>query len=107
MVSASDFNSTVVLKGHYTIIATPNGEVYINTTGNSGLAKGGSGDVLSGLIGSLLAQGYSTKESAILGVYLHGKAADNLKIKISEAGMLPSDIPEEIGVLLKNYEVNS
>lgn len=107
LVSASDFNSTVVLKGHYTIIATPNGEVYINTTGNSGLAKGGSGDVLSGLIGSLLAQGYSTKESAILGVYLHGKAADNLKIKISEAGMLPSDIPEEIGVLLKNYEVNS
>lgn len=103
-VAAADFNSTVILKGNNTIIATPDGRVFINNTGNSGLAKGGSGDVLSGMIGSFLAQGYSACESAVLGVYLHGKAADYLKEKTSEYGILPSDIPEAVGVLMKRYE---
>ncbi len=105
LTASLDFKSTVVLKGHYTVIATADGKVFINTTGNSGLAKGGSGDVLSGMIGSFLAQGYSAAESAILGAYLHGKAADYLKLNNSEFGMLPSDIPEAVGVLLKDYEV--
>lgn len=103
-VAAHEFNSVVVLKGKNSIIATPQGDVFINTTGNSGLSKGGSGDVLSGVIGSFLAQGYSTTESSLIGVYLHGKAADTLKESTSEYGMLPSDLPETIGKLLKKYE---
>lgn len=66
---------TIVLKGHHTLIAS-NGVAYLNETGNAGLAKGGSGDVLSGMITSLLAQGYNTFDAAKAGVYLHGSAAD-------------------------------
>jgi len=106
LTAAADFDSTVVLKGHYTVIATSKGDVFINTTGNSGLAKGGSGDVLAGMIGSFLAQGYSPKDSSALGVYLHGKASEFLKTKTSEFGMIPSDIPEAVGILLKNYEIS-
>ena len=102
--AAKEFNSTVVLKGEYTIIASTDGDVFINPTGNSGLAKGGSGDVLAGIIGSFLAQGYSTVESSVIGVYLHGKAADELKEDFSEYGILPSDLPIEVAKLLKNYE---
>ncbi|MDF2686050.1 MAG: carbohydrate kinase, partial [Clostridia bacterium] len=93
----------LILKGKHTLIATPGGNVYINTTGNTGLAKGGSGDVLAGIISGLLAQGYSTEESAISGVYLHGKAADILKEEISEYGMLPSDLPLTVAIILKKY----
>lgn len=103
-VAASEFKSVVILKGNNTLIATPQGNIFINTTGNSGLAKGGSGDVLAGIIGSFLAQGYEPEESALIGVYLHGKAADILKETTSEYGMLPSDLPETVGKLLKKYE---
>ena len=96
------YATVVVLKGRHTVTALPDGSVYINTTGNSGLSKGGSGDVLAGLIGGLTAQGYSAAEAAILGVYLHGKAADNLINKgMSHACILPTDLPVEIGNLLK------
>jgi NAD(P)H-hydrate epimerase len=84
---------TVLLKGAATIIASPDGTSYINTTGNSGLAKGGSGDVLSGMIGALLAQGIPTVESAALGAHVHGAAADLLRGELGETGMLPRDIP--------------
>lgn len=98
---AKKYEVIVVLKGRHTIIATPEGTAYINTSGNSGLSKGGSGDILSGLIGGLLAQGYSSTQAAILGVYLHGKAADNLIHKgISQACLLPTDLPFEIGNML-------
>lgn len=84
----------VVLKGAHTCISTPEGEAYFNNTGNAGLAKGGSGDILTGLIGGLLAQNYSPKEAALIGVYLHGLAADITKEKSSETAMLPSDVIE-------------
>ncbi len=90
---ALELNSVVVLKGAHTIIAVPDNSVYINLVSNSGLAKGGSGDVLAGVIGSLLAQGYSTKDAAVLGVYLHSKAADYCAAKSGEETMLPSELP--------------
>ena len=86
-------NITVLLKSASTVIACPDGTRYINTTGNSGLAKGGSGDVLSGMIGALLAQGIPTSVSAALGAHVHGAAADMLATEYGEAGMLPRDIP--------------
>ncbi len=84
---------TVLLKGAATITASPDGMRYINTTGNSGLAKAGSGDVLSGMIGALLAQGVPPVISAALGAHVHGAAADLLKGEYGESGMLPRDIP--------------
>ena len=69
-------NVIVILKSDKTIIATPDGETYRNTVGNSGLAKAGSGDLLAGIVAGLLAMGYSSKEAAISGVYLHSLAAD-------------------------------
>lgn len=86
----------VVLKGANTSIALPNGDVYFNATGNSGMATAGSGDVLTGIITSLLAQGYSPKESAILGVYLHGLAGDVAKENLTEYAMIASDIIDAI-----------
>lgn len=69
-------NIVVVLKGAHTSIALPNGTVYFNSTGNAGMAKGGSGDVLTGIITSLLAQGYLPEDAAVIGVYIHGLAGD-------------------------------
>jgi hydroxyethylthiazole kinase-like uncharacterized protein yjeF len=69
-------NSVIVLKGAYTAIACPSGSVFFNSTGNPGMATAGSGDVLTGILTGLLAQGYSSEEAAILGVYLHGLAGD-------------------------------
>ena len=83
----------VLLKGASTIVCAKDGMSYINTTGNSGLAKGGSGDVLAGMIGALLAKGIDTGMAAALGAYIHGAAADLLAEELSEVGMLPRDIP--------------
>lgn len=69
-------NSVIVLKGAYTAIAIPSGNVFFNSTGNPGMATAGSGDVLTGILTGLLAQGYSAEEAAILGVYVHGLAGD-------------------------------
>ena len=93
---AMEYGCTVVLKGANTIVAHKNGEVSFNLTGNSGMATGGSGDVLSGVIVSLLAQGYSPEFSAESGVYLHGAAADKAVKKRSKHALLPSDIIEEL-----------
>ena len=94
---AKEHGLTVVLKGHHTLIALPDGRIYINTSGNPALSKAGSGDVLAGLIGGLLAQQYSPAEAAMLGVYLHGKAADVLSDRHSRGAILPSDLPAQIG----------
>lgn len=95
-----EYGCTVVLKGHNTVIASPNNKTVVNTTGNSALAKGGSGDVLAGVIGSLLAQGYDTHTAAVIGVYAHGKAGDILSADYGCSGVLPSDLPKVIGKLL-------
>jgi len=82
----------VVLKGANTSISLPDGTVYFNSTGNAGMATGGSGDVLTGMLTSLLAQGYLPKEAAIFGVYLHGLAGDIAKNKVGINSLLASDI---------------
>ncbi|MCI3936676.1 NAD(P)H-hydrate dehydratase [Chryseobacterium aahli] len=94
---AQELQIYIVLKDHHTQIITPEGKVYYNITGNSGLAKGGSGDVLTGIITSLLAQNYSPKNVCILGVWLHGKAADFASQKFSKEAMLPTDVIDELG----------
>ena len=82
----------LVLKGHRTVIAGPEGNVLVNTTGNSGLAKGGSGDVLTGLIASLLAQGAAPMLAAAGGVWMHGRAGDLAAEALTEYGMTPEDV---------------
>lgn len=94
---ATKYGVTTVLKGHHTLIASPDGQIYINTTGNPALSKAGSGDVLAGVIGGLLAQLYPPTQAAALGVYLHGKAADILADKYHRGAVLPSDLPKQIG----------
>jgi NAD(P)H-hydrate epimerase len=88
---------TVVIKGAHTTIIDNAGDVYINSTGNSGMASGGSGDVLSGIIVSLLGQGYSVSEASRIGVYLHGLSADMALEKQSEESLIATDIIENIG----------
>ncbi|MBN2259903.1 MAG: NAD(P)H-hydrate dehydratase [Clostridiales bacterium] len=73
---AKEWGAVIVLKGANTIVASPDGRIYINTSGNPGMATGGTGDVLTGIISGFIAQGASPLDSAILGVYLHGKAGD-------------------------------
>ena len=87
----------LVLKGAYTSISTPNGKIYYNTTGNPGMATAGSGDVLTGIITSLLSQQYSPLEAALIGTYVHGLAGDFAKNKKSEIGLIASDIIEHLG----------
>jgi NAD(P)H-hydrate epimerase len=82
----------LVLKGAHTCITTPEGATYFNTSGNPGMAKGGSGDVLTGILTSLLAQGYSQKEACLLGVFLHGLAGDLAKKYLGETSMLAGDL---------------
>jgi hydroxyethylthiazole kinase-like uncharacterized protein yjeF len=92
----TEFSIYVLLKSSKTILCTPNGELFINTTGNPGLAKGGSGDVLTGMLLAFFCQGYSTKDSAILGVFMHGLAADLAVVDKTEYGLLASDLIEFI-----------
>ena len=73
---AAEWDAVLVLKGAPTVIGCPDGNVYINTTGNSAMATGGSGDVLTGIIAGLAAQGISVQEAALAGVYMHGLAGD-------------------------------
>ncbi len=87
-------NCYLVLKGSNTIVATPNGRIFFNTTGNDGLATGGSGDVLSGMIVSRLAQGYDPLAAVLNSVWLHGAVADELAKTIPTRAILPSDIIE-------------
>lgn len=87
----------LVLKGAHTSIATPEGDVYFNSTGNPGMATAGSGDTLTGIITGLLAQGHSTKNAAILGVYLHGLAGDIAAHELSEHALIAEDITNNLG----------
>jgi len=95
------YNCVVVLKGAFTTVATPNGHVYFNSTGNPGMATGGSGDVLTGIILGLLAQGMSSEEAAILGVFVHGLAGDIAAKEKSEFSMIAGDIITALGKAFK------
>ena len=98
---SKQYGCITLLKGHETAICTPDGDCTINTTGNPYMARGGSGDVLTGIVGSLLAQGLSPYDAARLGAYLHGGAGD---LAADELGLstLPSDLPRRIGVFIRS-----
>lgn len=94
----------VVLKGHRTIVAGPDGEVFVNPTGNPGLSRGGSGDILAGMIAGLAAQGLSPLDAAVCGVWLHGAAADQCAKRLGQYGMLPHDLFADLGALFAAAE---
>ena len=96
----------VVLKGAHTSISTPDGDVWFNTTGNPGMAKGGSGDVLTGIILALLSQGYGPVEAARIGVYIHGLAGDIALKTYGLHALTPSDIICKLGRAFKKIEQN-
>lgn len=94
----------LVRKGHRTITAWPDGQCFVNPTGNSGMAKGGSGDALGGMILSLLGQGLDPGRAAVCAVWLHGRAGDLAAADKGEYGMLPSDLIEQIPYAIKELD---
>lgn len=96
---------TIVLKGAHTVIASPEGKIFINPTGNEGMASGGMGDVLTGIIGSYLAQGMKPFEAAIAGTYIHGLLADRCIEKIGKSGLIASDLIAEFPYLQKEWNL--
>lgn len=96
LTAAAKWDAVTVLKGHRTLIAAPDGTLYQNTTGNAGLARGGSGDILAGMIAGYAAVGLSPLDAALCGVYLHGLAADHCAQRLSQQGMLPEDILSDL-----------
>ncbi|MBO3700782.1 NAD(P)H-hydrate dehydratase [Roseivirga sp. E12] len=93
---ASNRNWVIILKGAHTVIALPNGKVIFNTTGNSGMATAGSGDVLAGIITGLIGQGVSSDRAAQAGVYLHGMAGDLAKKRVGKMSLMASDLLNEL-----------
>lgn len=100
---SKQYKCIIIVKGAHTSIATPDGEVFFNTTGNPGMATGGSGDVLTGIVTALLAQKYSPLNAAKIGVYLHGLAGDMAAAKWGEESMLPSDIIDNISDAYRSF----
>ncbi|SPF37795.1 Bifunctional NAD(P)H-hydrate repair enzyme Nnr (Includes: ADP-dependent (S)-NAD(P)H-hydrate dehydratase; NAD(P)H-hydrate epimerase) [Syntrophobacter sp. SbD1] len=99
-----DYGVVLVLKGHRTIIAAPDGRLAINSTGNPAMAGGGTGDTLTGIIAGLLAQGFDAFQGACLGVYVHGAACDRIFDGFSTRGLLATDMLDEIPAVLGQLE---
>ena len=100
---ARAWDAVVVLKGMHTVVAAPDGRCRINPTGNPGLARGGSGDVLAGITAALLGCHLPAFEAAVCAVWLHGAAADRAAAKRGEYGMLPQDLLPELGALFAEH----
>lgn len=100
---AKAWNAVVVLKGAGTVVAAPDGRCCVNTTGNPGLSRGGSGDALAGMTAALLACGLPAYEAAACAVYLHGAAADRAAALRGEYGMLPQDLFAQLGRLFAEH----
>jgi NAD(P)H-hydrate epimerase len=100
---AQKWGVTLVLKGNKTIIANPSGEVYINISGNPGMATAGSGDVLTGIITGLIAQGLKPQDAAFAGVYLHGLAGDLAAEIKGEPGLIAGDLISCLPEVLKRF----
>jgi ADP-dependent NAD(P)H-hydrate dehydratase / NAD(P)H-hydrate epimerase len=94
---AAEYGIYIILKGHHSAIITPKGRIYFNNTGNAGMAKGGTGDILTGMVCGLCAQGYLFPEAAIAGVFIHGLAGDLAAKKYSQQAMSASALVNEIG----------
>ncbi len=101
---AQKYGVYLILKGHETVVAAPDGRYRVNTTGNSGMAKGGSGDVLAGMVLSLLGQGMDAFAACCAAVYLHGRAGDLAAAEKGERGMTPTDLLEHIPYALQETE---
>ncbi len=106
-IFAGKHHVILVLKGAGTIVALPNGEAYLNLTGNAGMAKGGSGDVLAGMIASFIAQKMNPSKAVAAAVYLHGEAGDRCAEKLSQCAMLPTDLIEILPELFLEVEKQS
>jgi len=98
---AKELQIFIILKDHHTTVITPENKVFYNITGNSGMAKGGSGDVLTGILISLISQKYNIEKACIFGVWLHGKAGDLAAEEFSKEAMLPTDLINKIGEVFK------
>lgn len=101
---ATEYNCILVLKGANTVVAAPKGTVYINRTGNPGMATGGSGDVLAGIIASFVCQSMGLHSATIAGVYVHGLCGDVVKKKYSMLGVTPTKMINELAEVLSNFE---
>jgi hydroxyethylthiazole kinase-like uncharacterized protein yjeF len=101
---AAEWNKTVVLKGAHTVIASPGGQARISPVANPGLASAGTGDVLTGAIAGLVAQGLLFFDAAACGVYLHGEAGELVKTRLGDAGMIASDLLSELPVVIKKLK---
>lgn len=101
---AKEYEVTTLIKGHRSAIGSTKGEIFVNTIGNVGMAKGGSGDVLSGMIASFLAQGLSTLDATICGTFIHGFAGEKCESKKSNVSMIPSDIINELPEIFLEFK---
>lgn len=97
---AAELNLHIILKNNYTIIVTPGGKIYFNSTGNPAMATGGMGDVLTGVLTSLLAQQYTPEQACIIGPYIHGKAGDDLALPKRMAVVLPGKLAQQLPVTI-------
>lgn len=95
------YKCTVVLKGHKTLVASKDGKVFVNTSGNPGMASGGMGDVLTGLIAGLLGQGFNALQAARYGVYLHGLAGDMAAKRVGQISLAASDLLDHLPLAIK------
>jgi len=93
---AKELKLYILLKNAYTLIITPQGIIYFNTTSNQAMASGGMGDILTGIIASLLAQNYSSGDACIIGAYVHGKAGDELALPNRMNVVLPSQVAARV-----------
>jgi NAD(P)H-hydrate epimerase len=101
---AALWQKVVVLKGAYTVVAAPNGRAWICQVANPGLASAGTGDVLSGAIAGLIAQGVNSFDAAACGVYLHGEAGERVKQQVGDAGMIASDLLPVLPLVIKELK---
>ncbi|MEO6349998.1 MAG: NAD(P)H-hydrate dehydratase [Candidatus Limnocylindrales bacterium] len=106
-MAAAELRQVLVLKGARTVIAAADGRVAISPFANAALATAGSGDVLAGLVGALLAQGVEPFDAACLGVYLHGRAGERISFRVGNAGLLASDLPYEIALARHELDAHS
>jgi NAD(P)H-hydrate epimerase len=103
--AAAQHQVVIALKGAHTVVAAPDGQTFVNPTGNPGMASGGTGDVLTGIIGGFLAQGLSPLDSTLFGVYLHGLAGDRAAARLGQPALIATDLIDELPALLQAWSV--